>query len=62
MPYTNKDVRGFTKKARTAKQKRQWRHVYDTERARGLPEGRAIAAASGVIKRGGRRSRRNRRR
>jgi hypothetical protein len=41
-----------TKKARTAKQKRQWQHVRESAEARGIPTGQAIAMASGVIKRG----------
>lgn len=51
----------FTKKARTPKLRRQWQHVYDSELSRGASEGRAIAAASGVVKRQTRKSRRGRR-
>lgn len=39
-----------TKKATTAKDKRQWQHVRDTAEAAGDPPGKAIRKASGVIK------------
>lgn len=42
----------FTKKANTAKKKRQWQHVYDSEKRRGASPGAAIRAANGVVKRG----------
>jgi len=50
-----------TRKATTPKLKRQWQHVRESAEARGYSPGRAIAMASGVIKRHGRRGRRSRR-
>jgi hypothetical protein len=47
----------FTKKANTPKKRRQWQHVYDSALARGASEGSAIAQASGVVKRSGKRRR-----
>jgi len=47
-----------TRKATTPKLKRQWQHVRDSMEARGASPGAAIRAASGVIKRRSRRSRR----
>jgi hypothetical protein len=40
----------FTKKANTPKKKRQWEHVYETAKAEGDTEGKAIKKASGVVK------------
>lgn len=40
----------FTKKADTPKKKRQWEHVYETAKAEGDSEGKAIKKASGVVK------------
>lgn len=53
-------VRSFTKKARTKKQARQWKHVYNSQKSRGLSEGQAIASASSVVGRSGRGKRRGR--
>lgn len=39
-----------TKKAKSAKEKRQWQHVRDSAEASGDDEGQAIRKASGVIK------------
>lgn len=39
-----------TKKATSAKDKRQWQHVRDSAEAQGDPPGKAIKKASGVIK------------
>jgi hypothetical protein len=52
----------FTKRANTPKKKRMWQHIYSSMKARGASPGAAIRAASGVVKRGGRRSRRRSRR
>jgi hypothetical protein len=52
----------FTKRARTPKKRRQWQHVYDSMKSRGASPGAAIRAASGVVKRGGRRGKRRSRR
>ena len=38
-----------TKKANTAKKKRQWEHVYETAKSEGDSEGKAIRKASGVV-------------
>jgi hypothetical protein len=51
MPYTNKDVRHKTRKAKSSKDKRKWRHVYDSVIERGGSEASAIRQASGVVKR-----------
>lgn len=48
---TIRKVTRFTKKARTPKLKRQFKHVYKSARKRGAKIGSAIAQASGVIKR-----------
>jgi hypothetical protein len=40
-----------TRKADTPKRKRQWEHIRESAEERGLPPGRAIAMASGVLKR-----------
>jgi hypothetical protein len=45
-----------TRKAKSAKQKRQWQHIRDSAEAAGDDPGTAIRKASGVIKRGGKRS------
>ena len=50
MPYKPSDVTRFTKKATTPRRKRMWVHVYESAIRRGVPEGRAIAMASGVVK------------
>ncbi len=39
-----------TKKANTAKKKRQWQHVRDSMEARGKSPGAAVRAANGVLK------------
>ncbi len=46
-----KSVKRFTKKANTPKKRRQWKHVYRTERKRGLGKVRSIRAADNVIRR-----------
>jgi len=51
-----------TRRANTPKKSRQWQHVYDSAISRGDSKGMAIRKASGVLKRGGRRGRRGRRR
>jgi hypothetical protein len=52
----------FTKRANTPKKRRQWRHVYESMKSRGASPGAAIRAASGVVKRSGRRGKRRSRR
>lgn len=47
----------FTKKATTPKKKRQWQHVYDSEKRKGVSAGAAIRAANGVVKKGAKRRR-----
>jgi hypothetical protein len=39
------------RKADTPKRRRQWQHIREFAEERGLPPGRAIAMASGVLKR-----------
>ena len=46
-----KKAKRFTKKANTPKKQRQWKHVYKSERKRGLSKARAIRAASSTLKR-----------
>lgn len=41
----------FTKKANTAKRKRQWEHVYESMKASGEDEESAIRAANAAVKR-----------
>lgn len=50
-PQRKKSARRFTRKANTPKKQRQWKHVYSTERKRGLKKSLAIRAANSVIKR-----------
>ena len=52
MPWTANDSKRFTKKAKSAKKRRQWSHVADSMLKRGESEGAAIRAANGVIKKG----------
>jgi len=51
MPWSPKDAMRFTKKAKSAKAKRQWAHVSDSALARGEDEATAIKEANGVVKR-----------
>lgn len=51
MPWTSRDVSGKTKKAKTARSKRQWTHISNSLLKKGVPEGQAIREANGVIKR-----------
>lgn len=50
MPWTPADSTRFTKKAKSAKRKRQWSHVADSMLARGESEGAALRAANSVVK------------
>lgn len=50
MPWTAKDASRHTKKAKSAKSKRQWSHVADSVLKRTGDEGRAIRAANSVVK------------
>ena len=52
MPWTESDVPHKTKRAKTAKQKRQWVHVANSELAKHGDEARAIRAADSVVARG----------
>ena len=61
MPWESKDAPRHTKRAKSAKAKRQWRHVANSMLERGYSEARAIRAANATVKRRGRRSRRSRR-
>ena len=51
MPWSPDDATRFTKKATTAKLKRQWRDVANSELAQHGSEAAAIKAANGVLKR-----------
>ena len=55
MPWKPSDAPKHTRKAKTAKKKRQWTHIADSMLKRGESEGDAIRAANGVIKNGGKR-------
>jgi len=65
MPWLPKDAKRHTKKARSAKSKRQWAHVADSALKRGQSEGSAIRQANAVVggtaKHRGKRGRRGRR-
>lgn len=52
MPWTAKDASRHTRKAKSGKQKRQWSHVADSVLKKTGDEGRAIASANSVIKKG----------
>ncbi len=60
MPWDPKDAKRHTKKAASPKAKRQWSHVANSMLQRGYGEGRAIAAASSVVKKRGRKHGRKR--
>ena len=49
MPWTVADVPGKTKKAKTAKQRRQWVDIANSALKRHGDEARAITEANGVI-------------
>lgn len=51
MPWTPKDVSKHTRKARSAKAKRQWADVATSTLARTGNEGLAVREANGVIAR-----------
>jgi uncharacterized protein YdaT len=53
MPWTAKSARRHTRKAKSAKSKRQWAHVSNSMLERGYSEGQAIRAANSVVKRRG---------
>jgi uncharacterized protein YdaT len=55
MPWKPSDATRHTKKARSAKAKRQFAHVANSMLKRGASEGAAIRAANGVIKKRGKR-------
>jgi hypothetical protein len=57
MPWGPSDATRHTKKAKSAKSKRQWSHVAESMRKRGMSEGAAIRAANGVVKKRGKKSR-----
>jgi hypothetical protein len=52
MPWKPSDAKRHTRKATTKKSQRQWSHVADSMLKRGYSEGRSIAAANSVIKKG----------
>ena len=49
MPFTTSDARKHTKKARTAKQKRQWVQVANQALASGASDASAIRQANAVV-------------
>jgi len=55
MPWKPSDATRHTKKARSAKAKRQFAHVANSMLKRGASEGAAIRAANGVVKKRGKR-------
>jgi hypothetical protein len=62
MPWGPSDAPRHTKKARTAKQKRQWAHVSNSMLDRGKSEGAAVRAANAVVGRSSKKSSRSKRR
>lgn len=50
MPWKAKDAKGFTKKAKTPKAKRQWAEVSNSMLERGASEASAIKAANAAVK------------
>ena len=50
MPWKSTDAASKTKKAKTPKQKREWRDVANNVLAKTGDEGRAIQTANGVLK------------
>lgn len=52
MPWTPRDAKDKTKKARTPKARRQWRDVANTVLQKTGDEGRAVREANAVVKRG----------
>lgn len=52
MPYKMSDVKHFTKKATTAKKKRQFIHVVESAESRGATPGSAIRQANAAVKKG----------
>lgn len=61
MPWKPSDATRFTKKARSAKRKRQFSHVANSMLKRGKSEGAAIRAANAVVKKSSRGKRKMRR-
>ena len=54
MPWRrNSDARRHTRRARSAKRQRMWRHVANAVLERTGDEGRAVRAANSVVKRAG---------
>jgi uncharacterized protein YdaT len=53
VPWTPRDAKRHTKKAKSGKSQRQWSHVADSMLDRGYSEGRAIRAANSVVKKRG---------
>ena len=49
MPWTSRDVKKHTSKARSAKRKRQWLHVANGAKARGASDESAIRQANAVV-------------
>jgi len=50
VPWTSRSAKGFTKKATTAKKKRQWSKVANSVLKKGGGEGKAIRAANAAVK------------
>jgi hypothetical protein len=53
MPWSSKDAKRHTRKAKSPKSKRQWAHVADSILERTGDEGRAIRGANSVMKKSG---------
>ena len=51
MPWTSKSATKHTKKAKSAKAQRQWRHVANAELKSGKSDASAIKMANSVVKR-----------
>jgi hypothetical protein len=50
MPWSSKDAKRHTKKAKSGKAKRQWEHVANSALKRGASEGSAIRQANAAVK------------
>lgn len=53
MPYSAKDAKRHTKKADTPKKQRQWAHIFNSVMERTGSESAAFKAASGTVKKAG---------
>ena len=62
MPWKSKDARRHTRKATTAKRRRQWSHVANSVLARTGDEARAVRSANAAVGKGVRKMARRKKR